>query len=137
MIYIKQRITVWARNAFGFVRCDQIERPPAIWAAHRGGRYSTCFSLRRLRIAKPDLFQCDRITDKDPRRLHAVIDRRKRVIFAGQIGVAELFNTAQTVGARTFRQIEVLLFISLIYLVVNLPLAIAAERMHRRVQANA
>jgi glutamine transport system permease protein len=53
------------------------------------------------------------------------------------IGVADLFNTAQTVGARTFRQIEVLLFISLIYLIVNLPLALAAERLHRRVHANA
>lgn len=53
------------------------------------------------------------------------------------IGVADLFNTAQTVGARTFRQIEVLLFISLIYLVVNLPLALATERLHRKVHANA
>lgn len=49
------------------------------------------------------------------------------------IGVAELFNTAQSVGASTFRQIEVLLVISVIYLVINLPLAIGAERMNRRV----
>ncbi|GII64888.1 glutamine ABC transporter permease [Sphaerisporangium krabiense] len=48
------------------------------------------------------------------------------------IGVADLFNTAQTVGARTFRQIEVLLFISLFYLVINLPLAAYAERLNRR-----
>jgi polar amino acid transport system permease protein len=53
------------------------------------------------------------------------------------IGVAEVFNTAQTVGARTFRQIEVLLFISLIYLIINLPLAWAAERVHGRVHVNA
>lgn len=49
------------------------------------------------------------------------------------IGVAELFNTAQTVGAQTFRQIEVLLLISLVYLVINLPLARYAERLNRRV----
>jgi His/Glu/Gln/Arg/opine family amino acid ABC transporter permease subunit len=48
------------------------------------------------------------------------------------IGVAELFNTAQSVGAATFRQIEVLLLISLIYLVINLPLALNAERLNRR-----
>lgn len=48
------------------------------------------------------------------------------------IGVAELFNTAQTVGASTFRQIEVLLIVSLVYLVINLPLAINAERLNRR-----
>lgn len=66
-----------------------------------------------------------------------LVSLTKDTSLASVIGVAELFNTAQTVGARTFRQIEVLLFISLIYLVVNLPLAIAAERMHRRVQANA
>lgn len=49
------------------------------------------------------------------------------------IGVAELFNTAQTVGAQTFRQIEVLLFISVIYLAINLPLARYAERLNRQV----
>ena len=48
------------------------------------------------------------------------------------IGVAELFNTAQSVGAATFRQIEVLLLISLIYLVINLPLALNTERLNRR-----
>ncbi|MEV7004976.1 amino acid ABC transporter permease [Streptosporangium sp. NPDC051022] len=48
------------------------------------------------------------------------------------IGVADLFNTAQTVGARTFRQMEVLLFISLFYLIINLPLAAYAERLNRR-----
>jgi His/Glu/Gln/Arg/opine family amino acid ABC transporter permease subunit len=48
------------------------------------------------------------------------------------IGVADLFNTAQTVGARTFRQIEVLLFISLFYLLINLPLAAYAERLNRK-----
>ncbi len=53
------------------------------------------------------------------------------------IGVAEVFNTAQTVGSRTFRQLEVLLFISLIYLIINLPLAISAERVHQRVHVNA
>ena len=49
------------------------------------------------------------------------------------IGVAELFNTAQNVGAATFRQVEVLLVISLIYLVINLPLALYAERLNKRV----
>ncbi|MGF3031510.1 amino acid ABC transporter permease [Microbacterium alcoholitolerans] len=48
------------------------------------------------------------------------------------IGVAELFNTAQNVGAGTFRQIEVLLLVSLFYLLINLPLAINAERLNRR-----
>jgi His/Glu/Gln/Arg/opine family amino acid ABC transporter permease subunit len=53
------------------------------------------------------------------------------------IGVAELFNTAQSVGAQTFRQIEVLLSISLIYLAINLPLAWYAERLNRRVNVHA
>ena len=49
------------------------------------------------------------------------------------IGVAELFNTAQSLGAQTFRQIEVLLLISMIYLAINLPLARYAERLNRKV----
>ncbi|MDQ3548202.1 MAG: amino acid ABC transporter permease [Chloroflexota bacterium] len=53
------------------------------------------------------------------------------------IGVAELFNVAQAVGAQTFKQTEVLLTISVIYLVVNYPLANAAERLHRRLIVNA
>ncbi|WP_353987371.1 amino acid ABC transporter permease [Ruicaihuangia caeni] len=48
------------------------------------------------------------------------------------IGVAELFNTAQNVGAGTFRQIEVLLLVSLFYLVLNLPLALNTERLNRK-----
>lgn len=48
------------------------------------------------------------------------------------IGVAELFNTAQNVGAGTFRQIEVLLVVSLFYLVINFPLALNAERLNKR-----
>jgi glutamine transport system permease protein len=48
------------------------------------------------------------------------------------IGVAELFNTAQNVGAGTFRQIEVLLVVSLFYLLINLPLALNAERLNKR-----
>lgn len=48
------------------------------------------------------------------------------------IGVAELFNTAQSVGASTFRQIEVLILVSLVYLAINLPLAVYAERLNRR-----
>jgi glutamine transport system permease protein len=48
------------------------------------------------------------------------------------IGVAELFNTAQNVGAATFRQIEVLVLVSVFYLVINLPLAWQVERMNKR-----
>jgi His/Glu/Gln/Arg/opine family amino acid ABC transporter permease subunit len=48
------------------------------------------------------------------------------------IGVAELFNTAQTVGARLFRNMEVLIFIAALYLVVNVPLAIISERLHKK-----
>ena len=40
------------------------------------------------------------------------------------IGVAEIFNVAQSVGARLFKNIEVMIFISALYLVINIPLAI-------------
>ena len=61
-----------------------------------------------------------------------LISLTKDTSLVSVIGVAELFNTAQNVGASTFRQIEVLLIVSLFYLVINLPLAIQAERMNRR-----
>ncbi len=53
------------------------------------------------------------------------------------IGVAELFNTAQSLGAQTFRQIEVLLLISFVYLAINLPLARFAEHLNKRVNSYA
>lgn len=52
------------------------------------------------------------------------------------IGVAELFNTAQSLGAQTFRQIEVLLLVSVVYLAINLPLARYAERLNRKVNSH-
>lgn len=61
-----------------------------------------------------------------------LISLTKDTSLVSVIGVAELFNTAQNVGAGTFRQIEVLLLVSLFYLLINLPLAINAERLNRR-----
>lgn len=61
-----------------------------------------------------------------------LISLTKDTSLVSVIGVAELFNTAQNVGASTFRQIEVLLFVSLMYLIINLPLAAYAERLNRR-----
>jgi His/Glu/Gln/Arg/opine family amino acid ABC transporter permease subunit len=48
------------------------------------------------------------------------------------IGVAELFNVAQSVGARLFKNIEILVFIAALYLVVNIPLAIISEKLHKK-----
>lgn len=48
------------------------------------------------------------------------------------IGVAELLNTSQTVGAQTFRNIETLLFISIFYLALTLPLSMLTTRLHKR-----
>jgi polar amino acid transport system permease protein len=53
------------------------------------------------------------------------------------IGVAELFNTAQSVGARLYRNMEVLMFIAALYLVINIPLAIITERLHKKYLVNA
>jgi polar amino acid transport system permease protein len=53
------------------------------------------------------------------------------------IGVAELFNTAQSVGARLFRNMEVLIFIAALYLVINIPLAIVTEKLHKKYLVNA
>lgn len=61
-----------------------------------------------------------------------VVSLTKDTSLVSVIGVAELLNTSQSVGAQTFRNIETLLFISLFYLVINLPLALATTRMHRR-----
>jgi His/Glu/Gln/Arg/opine family amino acid ABC transporter permease subunit len=61
-----------------------------------------------------------------------LISLTKDTSLVSVIGVAELFNTAQTVGASTFRQIEVLLLVSLVYLLINLPLAVGVERLNRR-----
>ena len=52
------------------------------------------------------------------------------------IGVNELFNVAQSVGARLFRNMEVLMFIAALYLVVNIPLAIITERLHKKYVVN-
>ena len=48
------------------------------------------------------------------------------------IGVAEIFNVAQSVGARLFKNIEVMIFIACLYLVINIPLAIISERLHKK-----
>jgi His/Glu/Gln/Arg/opine family amino acid ABC transporter permease subunit len=48
------------------------------------------------------------------------------------IGVNELFNTAQNVGARLFRNMEVFIFIACLYLTINIPLAIITERLHKK-----
>lgn len=53
------------------------------------------------------------------------------------IGVAELLNTSQTVGAATFQTIEALMFIALFYLIINVPLAQAATRLHERLVVRA
>jgi His/Glu/Gln/Arg/opine family amino acid ABC transporter permease subunit len=62
-----------------------------------------------------------------------LISLTKDTSLVSVIGVAELFNTAQNVGSATFRQIEVLLVISVVYLLINMPLAAYAERLNRRV----
>lgn len=66
-----------------------------------------------------------------------LVSLTKDTSLASVVAVSELLNIAQTVGARNFRALEALLFISLIYLMINIPLALFAERMHRRVVANA
>jgi His/Glu/Gln/Arg/opine family amino acid ABC transporter permease subunit len=48
------------------------------------------------------------------------------------IGVAELLNASQSIGASTFRNIEALLVASLFYLAINLPIATAVNWWHRR-----
>jgi len=48
------------------------------------------------------------------------------------IGVTELFNVSQSVGARLFRNIEILIFIAALYLIVNIPLAVISERLHKK-----
>jgi polar amino acid transport system permease protein len=50
------------------------------------------------------------------------------------IGVAELMNTAQNVGAVTFRNLEVLLVVAGIYVVMTYPIALWASWMHRRIE---
>jgi len=52
------------------------------------------------------------------------------------IGVAELFNVAQSVGAQTFRQLEAFFVIAAFYLLLTLPLAVAAAYMTRRINRN-
>jgi len=61
-----------------------------------------------------------------------LISLTKDTSLVSVIGVAELFNTAQNVGAATFRQIEVLILVSVFYLAINLPLALLVERLNRR-----
>lgn len=61
-----------------------------------------------------------------------IVSLTKDTSLVSVIGVAELLNTSQSVGAQTFRNIETLLFISVFYLIINLPLAWVATRLHRR-----
>jgi len=53
------------------------------------------------------------------------------------IGVAEIFNVAQSVGARLFKNIEIMFFIAALYLVINIPLAVISERLHKKYLVNA
>jgi polar amino acid transport system permease protein len=53
------------------------------------------------------------------------------------IGVAELLNTSQSIGASTFRNIEALLVASLFYLAINLPIAMAVTWWHKKKVINA
>jgi His/Glu/Gln/Arg/opine family amino acid ABC transporter permease subunit len=48
------------------------------------------------------------------------------------IGVAELTSISQTIGASTFRNLESLLVVAAFYLVINIPLAVLVNRLHRR-----
>ena len=48
------------------------------------------------------------------------------------IGVAELFNVSQSVSARSFKNIEVLLVLAVFYLAINIPLSYLANRLYAR-----
>ena len=48
------------------------------------------------------------------------------------LGVPELMNTAQNVGALTFRNLEVLLVVAIMYFVMTYPLAMLASWLHKR-----
>ena len=48
------------------------------------------------------------------------------------IGVAELFNISQSVSARNFKNVEVLLVLAVFYLVINIPLSYLANRLYAR-----
>jgi His/Glu/Gln/Arg/opine family amino acid ABC transporter permease subunit len=52
------------------------------------------------------------------------------------IGVAELMNTGQNIGAVTFRNLEVLAVVACLYFVMTYPIAIWASWLHRRMSAN-
>jgi polar amino acid transport system permease protein len=53
------------------------------------------------------------------------------------LGVPELMNTAQNVGAITFRNIEVLFFVAMIYFVLTYPMALFANWLHKRSSSSA
>ena len=48
------------------------------------------------------------------------------------IGVTELFNVSQSVAARNFRNVEVLLVLALFYLIINFPLSWLANTLYSR-----
>jgi len=48
------------------------------------------------------------------------------------LGVPELMNTAQNIGALTFRNIEILLVVAFIYFCMTYPMALLASWLHRR-----
>src|SRR5258706_386454 len=78
-VYVEQQFAVWPGDAFGFVGSEKQKRPAAIWAAHGGGRNAPGFSLDRLGARETDLIERNHSADKDPRRLGAVIYRRKSI----------------------------------------------------------
>lgn len=48
------------------------------------------------------------------------------------LGVPELMNTAQNIGALTFRNVEVLFVVAMIYFCMTYPMALLASWLHRR-----
>ena len=52
------------------------------------------------------------------------------------VGVAELMNTGQNIGAVTFRNLEVLMVVGALYFILTYPIALWANRLHDRASAH-
>ncbi len=61
-----------------------------------------------------------------------IVSLTKDTSLVSAIGVAELMNASQTVGAQTFRNLEALLVAAVFYLIINIPLSILVSWLHRK-----
>ena len=102
LIDVEKRIAIRTRDTFGLVGCDTR-------GGHRssdipcGGRYASACRSGRTRIRETNISKGDLLADKDPGRVHAVVDRSEGFVDAGKVRVLALLIRCELIRDLTVR----------------------------------